>query len=277
MPEKLGKGFLKLSGYSLLVLCGLLMIFPVLWMLSSSLKMPDKIFSVPVQLIPNPVRFQNYSEAIELAPLGRYFFNSIFVGFAITAISLFFSTLAGFGFAKYRFWGSKALFVAVLSTLMIPFQAIMIPLFVIVRNFGWLNSYAGLIIPAAISGFGVFLMRQFILSIPDELLDAARIDGASEPGIFWHVVLPLCKPPLTALGIFTFLDSWNNLLWPLIVVTKVEMRPIALGLTEYQTIHGTSYHYLMAAATLATIPILLLFVFLQRQFIRGVLISGLKG
>lgn len=277
MLEKIGRVFLKLSSYTLLIFCGLLMIFPVLWMLSSSLKMPDKIFSVPVQLIPNPVRFENYTEAIELAPLGRYFLNSIFVGFAITAISLFFSTLAGFGFSKYRFWGSKALFIAVLSTLMIPFQVIMIPLFVIVRNFGWLNEYAGLIIPAAISGFGVFLMRQFILSIPDELLDAARIDGASEPGIFWYVILPLCKPPLTALGIFTFLDNWNNLLWPLIVVTKVEMRTIALGLTEYQTVHGTSYHYLMAAATLATIPILILFVFLQRQFIRGVLISGMKG
>lgn len=277
MADKPVKGFFKLSGYAVLVGCGLLMIFPVLWMVSSSLKMPDKIFSVPVQLIPDPLRFENYTEAVELAPLGRYFLNSIFVGFAITAISLFFSTLAGFGFAKYRFWGSKPLFIAVLSTLMIPFQVIMIPLFIIVRNFGWLNSYAGLIIPAAISGFGVFLMRQFILSIPDELLDAARIDGASEPGIFWHVILPLCKPPLTALGIFTFLDSWNNLLWPLIVVTKVEMRTIALGLTEYQTVHGTSYHYLMAAATLATIPVLLLFVFLQRQFIRGVLISGLKG
>lgn len=277
MPDKPVKGFFKLSGYAVLVGCGLLMIFPVLWMVSSSLKMPDKIFSVPVQLIPDPLRFENYTEAVELAPLGRYFLNSIFVGFSITAISLFFSTLAGFGFAKYRFWGSKPLFIAVLSTLMIPFQVIMIPLFIIVRNFGWLNSYAGLIIPAAISGFGVFLMRQFILSIPDELLDAARIDGASEPGIFWHVILPLCKPPLTALGIFTFLDSWNNLLWPLIVVTKVEMRTIALGLTEYQTVHGTSYHYLMAAATLATIPVLLLFVFLQRQFIRGVLISGLKG
>jgi multiple sugar transport system permease protein len=277
MLNKLGKGSLKLSGYALLVFCGLLMIFPILWMVSSSLKMPDKIFSVPVQLIPNPVRFENYTESIELAPLGRYFFNSIFVGFAITVLSLFFSALAGFGFAKYRFWGSKALFVAVLSTLMIPFQVIMIPLFIIVRNFGWLNEYAGLIIPAAISGFGVFLMRQFILSIPDELLDAARIDGASEPGIFWHVILPLCKPPLTALGIFTFLDSWNNLLWPLIVVTKVEMRTIALGLTEYQTVHGTSYHYLMAAATLATIPILIMFVLLQRQFIRGVLISGMKG
>jgi len=253
------------------------MVFPVVWMISSSLKVPDKIFSIPIQIIPNPLRFQNYLEAVKLAPLGRYFFNSVFVGLSITIITLFFSTMAGYGFAKYKFWGRNVLFIMVLSTLMIPFQVIMIPLFVIVRNFGWLNSYAGLIIPACISAFGVFLMRQYILTIPDELLDAARIDGASEPGIFWHVILPLCKAPMTALGIFTFLDSWNNLLWPLIVITKVELRPLALGLTEYQTVHGTQYHYLMAAATMATIPILILFIFLQRQFIRGVLLSGMKG
>jgi multiple sugar transport system permease protein len=271
------KYVLKVLGYILLAVGGLLMILPVIWMISSSLKLPDRIFTVPVEWFPNPIRFQNYPEAVKLAPLGRYFFNSIFVGFSITFLTLFFSTLAGYGFAKFNFWGRGAMFVAVLSTLMIPFQVIMIPLFVIVRNFGWLNSYTALIVPAAISAFGVFLMRQFILTIPDELLDAARIDGASEPGIFWHIILPLCKPPLTALGIFTFLDSWNNLLWPLIVINKVDLRPIALGLTEYQTIHGTKYHYLMAAATLATIPILILFVTLQRQFIRGVVLSGLKG
>lgn len=267
----------KIIGYTALVIGGLLMVFPVVWMVSSSLKLPDKIFSIPIQIIPNPIRFQNYLEAAELAPLDRYFFNSVFVGLSITIISLFFCTLAGYGFAKYHFWGRGVLFIAVLSTLMIPFQVIMIPLFVIVRDFGWLNTYAGLIIPACISAFGVFLMRQYILTIPNELLDAARIDGASEPGIFWHVILPLCKAPMTALGIFTFLDSWNNLLWPLIIISKVELRPLALGLTEYQTVHGTQYQYLMAAATLATIPILILFVFMQRQFIRGVLLSGLKG
>jgi multiple sugar transport system permease protein len=264
-------------GYTALVIGGLLMAFPLVWMISSSLKLPDKIFTIPIQIIPDPVRFQNYLEAAELAPLGRYFFNSVFVGLAITVSTLFFSTLAGFGFAKYKFKGRGVLFIMVLSTLMIPFQVIMIPLFVIVRNFGWLNSYQGLIIPACISAFGVFLMRQYILTIPDEMMDAARIDGASEPGIFWHIILPLSKAPLTALGIFTFLDSWNNLLWPLIVVTKVELRPLALGLTEYQTVHGTQYHYLMAAATMATIPILILFIVLQRQFIRGVLLSGMKG
>ncbi len=277
MSERVFRLSLRTFGYTALVIGGLLMVFPVVWMISSSLKVPDKIFSIPIQIIPNPLRFQNYLEAVKLAPLGRYFFNSVFVGLSITIITLFFSTMAGYGFAKYKFWGRNVLFIMVLSTLMIPFQVIMIPLFVIVRNFGWLNSYAGLIIPACISAFGVFLMRQYILTIPDELLDAARIDGASEPGIFWHVILSLCKAPMTALGIFTFLDSWNNLLWPLIVITKVELRPLALGLTEYQTVHGTQYHYLMAAATMATIPILILFIFLQRQFIRGVLLSGMKG
>jgi multiple sugar transport system permease protein len=270
------RSILKGIGWSALLIGGILMVMPIIWMLSSSLKTPDKIFSIPVQLIPDPIRFQNYSEALKLAPLGRYFLNSVGVGLSITVLTLFFSTMAGYGFAKFKFWGRNAMFVAVLSTLMIPFQVIMIPLYILVRYFGWLNSYQGLIIPAAISAFGVFLMRQFVQTIPDELLDAARIDGASEIGIFLRIILPLCKPPLTALAIFTFLDSWNNLLWPLITITKVDLRPLALGLSEYQTIHGTSYHYLMAAATLATIPILILFAVLQKQFIRGVVLSGMK-
>jgi multiple sugar transport system permease protein len=146
-----------------------------------------------------------------------------------------------------------------------------------VRNFGWLNTYTGLVIPWAISAFGVFLMRQFILSIPNELLDAARIDGASEIGIFWHVIIPLCKTPMVTLAIFTFLDQWNNLFWPLIIISRTNMRTVSLGLTEFQTLHGTAYQLLMAGATVATIPVLVLFIFLQRYFIRGVVLSGLKG
>jgi multiple sugar transport system permease protein len=273
---KVVRSVIKGIGWCALLFGGILMVMPIIWMLSSSLKTSDKIFSIPIQLIPNPVHFQNYIEAVQLAPLGRYFLNSVGVGLSITFLTLFFSTMAGYGFAKFQFWGRNTLFIAVLSTMMIPFQVIMIPLYILVRYFGWLNSYAGLIIPAAISAFGVFLMRQFIQTIPNELLDAARIDGASEIGIFFRIILPLCKPPLTALAIFTFLDSWNNLLWPLIIISKVELRPLALGLSEYQTIHGTSYNYLMAAATLATIPILVLFALLQKQFIRGVVLSGMK-
>lgn len=253
------------------------MVLPIAIMITTSLKMPEKVFAIPVEWIPNPIRWENYSEAAKIAPLARYLFNSIFVGVGTSALILITSALAGYGFAKYRFKGRESLFIAVLSTMMIPFQVIMIPLFVIVRDFGWLNSYAGLILPMAVSAFGVFMMRQFILTIPNELIDAARIDGASEPRIFFGIILPLCKGPLTALGIITFLDNWNSLLWPLIIITHEEMRPFALGLSDFQNSYGTAYHYVLAAATVATLPILVAFLALQKQFIRGVLLSGMKG
>ena len=263
--------------YLMITLGALVFFLPVIYMLSSSLKLSNDIFKVPFQWIPSPVVPENYTEAMKIAPFGRYFLNSLIVGVFTTLLNVFFAALTGFGFAKYNFWGKNVLFIAILGTLMIPFQAIMVPLFIIVRNFGWLNSYLGLIIPWSISAFGVFLMRQFILSIPDELLDAARIDGDTEFGIFWHIILPLSKTPLVTLAIFTFLDSWNNLLWPLIIITNPQMRTVSLGLTEFQTLHGTSYNLLMAGSTIATIPILVMFIFLQRYFIRGVVLSGLKG
>lgn len=259
------------------ILGGFVFFLPIFYMLSSSFKQTNDIFKTPFQWIPSPFVPGNYSDAMKIAPFGRYFLNSLIVGVCTTVLNVFFAALTGFGFAKYSFRGKNFLFIAILSTLMIPFQAIMVPLFIIVRNFGWLNTYQGLIIPWAISAFGVFLMRQFILSIPNELLDAARIDGDSEFGIFLHVILPLSKTPLVTLAIFTFLDSWNNLLWPLIIITKPDMRTVSLGLTEFQTLHGTAYNLLMAGSTIATIPILILFIFLQRYFIRGVVLSGLKG
>ncbi len=267
----------KMLIYLTMALGALVFFLPIFYMLTGSLKQSSDIFKVPFQWIPSPFVPENYTEAMKVAPFGRYFLNSLIVGVFTTLLNVFFSALTGYGFAKYNFWGKKFLFIAILSTLMIPFQAIMVPLYIIVRDFSWLNSYLGLIIPWSLSAFGVFLMRQFILSIPNELMDAARIDGDSELGIFWHVVLPLSKTPLVTLAIFTFLDSWNNLLWPLIIITKPEMRTVSLGLTEFQTLHGTSYNLLMAGSTVATIPILILFIFLQRYFIRGVVLSGLKG
>jgi multiple sugar transport system permease protein len=268
---------LSAIGYVLLAMGGILMVLPMVWMVSSSFKTSAEVFTVPVQWLPGVFHFDNYVNAMQLAPFGLYFFNSMYVGLSTTFLTLLFSSMAGYGFAKFNFWGKQGLFISVLSTMMIPFQVIMIALFVLVRGFGWLNTYSGLIIPAAVSAFGVFLMRQFILTIPDELIDAARIDGASEMNIYLHIILPLCKAPLSALGIFTFLDSWNNLLWPLIIITQVNMRTVALGLTEFQNLNGSSFNYLMAATTLASIPILILFIVLQRQFIRGVVLSGMKG
>jgi multiple sugar transport system permease protein len=263
--------------YILVAVGAVIFLLPIAYMVSSSFKLSSDIFKVPIQWIPSPFILSNYSEAMKIAPFGRYFANSLFVSGITTLLNIFFASLAGYGFAKYRFLGKHFMFMAILSTLMIPFQAIMVPLFMIVRNFNWLNTFQGLIIPWAISAFGVFLMRQFINSIPDELLDAARIDGASELGIFWHIILPLSKAPIITLAIFTFLDSWNNLLWPLIIITKPEMRTVALGLTEFQTLHGTAYNLLMTGSTISIIPILIMFIFLQRYFIRGVVLSGLKG
>jgi multiple sugar transport system permease protein len=253
------------------------MVLPLIWMVSGSLKEPDQIFAIPVQWVPDPARWQNYSEALSSAPFGRYFFNSIFIGTCTTLSVLFFASLAGFGFAKYTFIGRNVLFIAILSTLMVPFQVIMVPLYLLMRDFHWLNTYLALIVPGGMSAFGIFLMRQFILTLPDELFDAARIDGSGEFGTYVRLVLPLSKPPLAALAIFTFLDSWNSLLWPLIVVNDDNLRPLALGLSEFQSRYGTSYHYLLAASTVAVIPVIVLFVLLQKQFIQGIVLTGLKG
>jgi multiple sugar transport system permease protein len=263
--------------YAALSAGAIVMVLPLIWMVSGSLKEPDQIFAIPVQWVPDPARWQNYSEALSSAPFGRYFFNSIFIGTCTTLSVLFFASLAGFGFAKYTFIGRNVLFIAILSTLMVPFQVIMVPLYLLMRDFHWLNTYLALIVPGGMSAFGIFLMRQFILTLPDELFDAARIDGSGEFGTYLRLVLPLSKPPLAALAIFTFLDSWNSLLWPLIVVNDDNLRPLALGLSEFQSRYGTSYHYLLAASTVAVLPVILLFILLQKQFIQGIVLTGLKG
>lgn len=266
-----------------IVVCGLLwaglavMLLPFYWMVVSSLKEPAAIFRIPLEWWPNPPRWSNYAETLGQVPFARYFLNSIIVGGTTTLSTVFLSSLAGYGFAKFDFRGRHLLFFAILSTMMIPFQVIMVPLYLIVRQFGWLNSYAGLIVPGLMTAFGVFMMRQYIVTLPDELFNAARIDGDSEFGIFLHVVLPQIKPAMAALAIFQFMDSWNNLLWPLIVVTRDELRTVALGLTQFQTVYGTSYHLLMAACVLASLPVLALFAALQRRFVEGIAMTGLKG
>lgn len=263
--------------HSLLWAGVVVMLVPYYWMVASSLKEPAAIFRVPLEWWPRPVRWANYVETIDQVPFARYFFNSVIVGGATTLSTIFFSALAGYGFAKFEFKGRHILFFAVLSTMMIPFQVIMVPLYLIVRQFGWIDSYAGLVVPGLMSAFGVFMMRQYIVTLPDELFNAARIDGDSEFGIFLHVVLPQIKPAIAALAIFQFMGSWNNLLWPLVVVTRVELRTVALGLTEFQTVYGTSYHLLMAACVLASLPVLALFTVLQHRFVEGMAMTGLKG
>lgn len=255
----------------------LLMVLPLIWMVTTSFKDEQVVFDVPIQWIPIPFHLDNYPRAYAFVPWVQYYFNSFFVALSQVVLTLALASAAGFGFAKYRFPGRTICFVIVLSTLMIPFQVIMVPLFIVTRQLGWLNSYAGLILPGAVGAFGIFMMRQFLSTLPDELFAAARIDGASELGLFTRIAVPLAKPALAALAIFTFTGSWDNLLWPLIVTTKASLFTLPLGLAGFNSEYGNDYTGLMAASTAATIPVLALFVLLQKQFVEGIVMTGLKG
>jgi multiple sugar transport system permease protein len=267
----------RLATQVLLALAAAVALVPVIWTVLSSLKSNDTIFAVPMRWLPDSLHWNNYIDAFEVAPFARYFLNSAIVAASVTATTVFFGAMAGYGFSKFRFPGRDLVFGLILVTFMIPFPVIMIPLFVLVRNFGWVNTYWGLIIPGALTGFAVFMMRQFIQAIPSELIDAARIDGAGELRIFLTMVLPLARPALATLGILTFLESWNNLLWPLIVIQSDEMETIPLGLTKFSTLYSSNYVQMLAMAVIASLPVLVVFVIGRRQIINSLMLSGIKG
>ncbi|MBI3957984.1 MAG: carbohydrate ABC transporter permease [Chloroflexi bacterium] len=272
------RGLRNVLLYAVVIVGLLVFCIPVYYMATTSIKAEAEVFAIPVHWIPHEFKPQNYPEAFAAAPFARYFYNSTVVAIAVVFSTLFFSALAGYGFAKFSFPGKTLFFLFVLSTLMIPFQILLIPLYVLVYHLGWTNNYAGLIIPGALTAFGVFLMRQFCLTLPDELLDAARIDGCSEPGIFWRIVLPLLKPPLASLAIITFLGSWNNFLWPLIVVNKGSLFTLPVGMTVFtQPMRAPYWTYIMAVSTVSTVPVVVVFLALQKYFIQGVVLSGMKG
>lgn len=253
------------------------MVLPLAWIVSASLQPRSDIFDVPFRWIPERIVLSNYTQAFAAAPFGTYFLNSLLMAGLATLIHLTVTSLAAFGLAHYRFPGRRFLFVAILSTMMIPFQVVMIPLYLQVRDLGWLDSYQGVIVPTAVSALGVFLMRQFMLTIPRDYFDAARIDGASDVQLFVRIALPLSRPAFAALGIFVFLEQWNSLIWPLIVVTDMNLRPLSVGLSEFQTQYGTDYGYLLAASTASVIPVVILFLLLRRQFVHGVTIGTSRG
>jgi multiple sugar transport system permease protein len=263
--------------YAAVLLGGAVVAVPLYWMFSSALKSSPEILAVPIRWLPSQPRFYNFRDAWASAPFAHYLFNSLFVGGAVTVLTVVFGALTGYGLAKFEFPGRDICFAFILSTMMIPFSVIIIPLFVLVRDLGWMNSYYALIVPGAISAFGVFLMRQFISTLPNELLDAARIDGASEPAIFRIIVLPLTKPALATLALLTFMASWDNFLWPLVVTSGDKFRTLPVGLASFQTQYGTHYEWIMAMATLVTVPVFVLFLGLQRYFVQGIVMSGLKG
>jgi ABC-type glycerol-3-phosphate transport system permease component len=263
--------------YVVLSLGALFMLFPIFWMITTAFKSESEIFATPVRWLPSTLHWENFMVPLTEKPFARWFFNSILIASSVTLGNLLISSLAGFGFSKYRFPGRGLLFLLILATFMIPLQVTMIPLFFIVKGLGWVNSFWGLIVPIMVDAFGIFLMRQFIDEIPNDYIDQARIDGAPEWRIWWSVILPMTWPILSALGILTFLASFDELLWPLILVTSDEMRTVPLGLATFENTYQTIYNQLMAMALLAMIPVFIVFVVFQRRIIQGVTFTGLKG
>jgi multiple sugar transport system permease protein len=268
-----------IAKYTILVGVAFMLVFPFAWMIDSSLMTTGEIQSRPPVWLPKTPQFNNYPELLDNLPFGRFYLNSLIVTGATVCGVLLTSSMAGYAFAKYQFPGRQLLFFAILATLMIPFFVTLIPVFYVVRQLGWIDNYKGLILPGITSAYGIFLMRQFIYGIPDDLIDAARIDGASELRIYWRIVLPLAKPALATLGTFVFIGSWNSFLWPLLVVNNRDLYTVPLGLNSLRTFaaEARSLHLLVSGAVLSIIPTLILFVFLQRYFIRGIALSGLKG
>jgi ABC-type glycerol-3-phosphate transport system permease component len=249
-------------------------------MVTSAFKAEPEIMAIPIHWWPHDFQWlARFREAANFAPLWWYFFNSSIFAVTHVVVTVFFGALAGFGFAKYSFPGRTLLFYFVICTLMIPFQILVVPLFIEIRLFGWENTYAGLVIPGLMHAFGVFMMRQYAADLPDELLEAGRIDGASEFYLFLRVVLPLLTPALTSLAIIIFIWSWGAFLWPLVVVQDRELNVLSVGLTNYSQPYQQipMWGAAMAASTIATIPIACLFAFFQRYFIKGLTAAALKG
>jgi multiple sugar transport system permease protein len=275
--------------YQVLLIGCIFMILPFFWMIITSFKTYREAMSFPPIWWPEKFQWKNWREAWNAPkantygdppiPLTftRYFFVSVCVGLATTAGILFTSALAAYAFAKMRFWGKSLFFYIILAMMMIPGQVLLIPNYLTLAKFNWLDRYHALIIPWLANVFTIFLMRQFFMTIPDELWDAAQIDGAGRFRFLWQVIIPLSKPVLITAGIFDFLGSWNSLFWPLIVVTRPEMRTLMVGLQAFNQDAGSDYHLLMAASTFAVLPVVIMFFFLQRFFIQGIARTGLKS
>jgi multiple sugar transport system permease protein len=276
---KRNKLYRKITVYAALALVSLVLILPFLWIISTSLKGDEDIFTTPPQWIPTDIRWENYSDVFDRMPYLIYFRNSVFVTVMTIVGVVISSSLVAYAFACLRWPGRNALFIFVLATMMLPMQVTMIPMFVLFKELGWLNTYKPLIVPAFFGGgaFNIFLLRQFFLTIPKELFEAARIDGCSEFRIYWNIVLPLAKPALATVAILTFMFSWNDFLGPLIYLSDQLKGTLALGLALFVGQHQTEWGMLMAASVLMMLPMVLIFFFFQRYFIKGFVMSGIKG
>jgi multiple sugar transport system permease protein len=269
-------GWTALTAYALLILWAVLSLMPFFWMLSISFMNVVTLLRMPPQLIPEPFTWMNYERLLARSMLPRWELNSVLVALTNTAVSLFVSSFYGYIFAKKVFPGRQVLFWVLICTLMVPFHVTIIPIFLMFRNFKMINTYWALIVPGLFSAYGVFLMRQVMKTLPSELVEAAKIDGCREFGIYWRIMLPLAKPGLAVLGIFTFVGNWNDFFWPLVVLNDPKMYTLPVGLPTLQA-QWTDYGLLMAGAVLAALPTIVMFLAFQKYFLQGVTVGAIKG
>ncbi|MGD2181807.1 carbohydrate ABC transporter permease [Lusitaniella coriacea LEGE 07167] len=267
-----------LGMYLFLGAIALVMLFPLFWLIGTALKSPEEnIFSFPPQIFPQHPTFNNFIAVWETVPFGRYIFNSVFVALLSVAFNLLFCSLAAYPLARLEFRGRDLIFALIVSTLMIPFQIVMIPLYVLIVQLGLKNTYLGIIFPSLASAFGIFLLRQAFQGVPKELEEAARMDGCSELGLWWHIMLPAVRPALTTLAIFVFIGSWSDFLWPLIVTDRPDYYTLPLGVAALASTFSLDWRLLAAGSVISIAPVLLLFAFVQRYIIPTDAGSGVKG
>lgn len=263
--------------HAILLLAVIVLMFPFVWMVSGSFKDSLEVVRMPPNLIPDTFRFDNYSEISKYFPIYTFLGNSVFVSIVTTIAQLIVCAMAAFVFAKIPFKGRETLFLLYLVTMMIPMQVTMTPLFIVFQKLNLIDTYPGLILPGIFSAYGTFLLRQHIMTIPDPLIEAARMDGASYVRVFLSIILPLSKPALATLAIFAFMASWNNFLWPLIVTSDKALMTLPIGLSKLQGRWATEWNILMAGNVISFIPIFIVFLFASRYFIKGMTMSGVKG
>ncbi len=272
--------------HGMLMTFAVIFMFPFVWSLLTSLKtMPELFRPMPSgslsqvinYMIPKFWRWENYQQVFETVPFGRFYLNTILVTIARTLGGVFIASLAGFAFAQLRFRGREVIFFILLAGLMVPDQVLIVPRYILMREFGWLDTYQALIIPLLFSAFGTFLLRQFFLGIPRDFFEAAAIEGANPFRIYWDIYLPLARPALSAFGFLTFLWSWNEFLWALTITNSTDMRVLSVGIALFEGQYNTNTAVMLAAANLATIPLIILFMFFQKQLVEGIALTGVKG
>lgn len=261
--------------YALLIIGSIVMLFPFVWMLSTSFKLPSEVYDLSV--IPKNFTLNNYRTVLMSNMFGRWFLNSLFVAIVSTITTVFFASMVGYAFAKKKFPGQNFFFLMILSSLMVPVEMLIIPWYITAVKNGWTDSYWGIMFPGLITAFGVFLMKQFMEGVPTDMLDAARIDGMNELSIWWYIAMPQVRSAIAALGIFTFLGSWNAFLWPVIIIDSPAMRTLPVGISLFATENAANWHLSMTAASIALIPVLIVFAIFQKHIIEGITITGMKG